>query len=180
MRRKETMPDFVFRLMAFSFKIMDLFSSPVSILDNLEIKAGDTVIDYGCGPGRYIKKASQLVGKDGVVHGVDLHHLAVATVLKLVRKENLNNVNAVQAYDYSVALPDQVADIIYAFDMFHMVEEPGKFLQELYRLLKHEGYLYLEPGHQSYALAKEKILTSGLWIILVETRYFKCTPKTVT
>lgn len=177
MRRHELMPDLAFRLMAFSFKIMDLFSSPVSILDNLGIKVGDTVIDYGCGPGRYIKKASQLVGKDGFVYGVDLHHLAVASVLKQVKKDNLSNVDAVQAYAYSVALPDQVADIIYAFDMFHMVGEPEKFLQELYRLLKPEGYLYLEPGHQSYALAREKILTSGLWIISEEVRHFKCAPK---
>lgn len=178
MRHQGPMPDLAFRMMALCFRIMDRFSSPLSKLDNMGIKPGDTVIDYGCGPGRYIKKASQLVGREGMVYGVDLHHLAVSAVNELALKENLNNVIALQANEFSVALPDHGANIVYAFDMFHMVENTGAFLQELYRLLKPEGTMFIEPGHQAFSLAREKILSSGQWrIIKEENRCFKCMPQ---
>lgn len=177
MRRKGPMPDMAFRLMTFCFKITDMFSSPSLTLNNLGIKTGDTVIDYGCGPGRYIKRASQLVGQEGKVYAIDIHHLAIAAVQEIINRDNLGNVTVLQASEYSVALPDQTADLIYAFDMFHTIIKPNLLLQEIHRLVKHTGKMFINPGHQSVALAREKILASGLWNITDETgRLYKCSP----
>lgn len=178
MRRNGPMSDQAFNIMAFCFRITDMFSSPSTILNSMGLKFGDTVIDYGCGPGRYIKKASQLVGQEGKVYAVDIHHLAIAAVQEMARKEKLTNVITERAHEYSVTIPDQAADIIYVLDMFHMVENTEPFLKELYRLLKPEGTMIIEPGHQSYSLARKKILASELWTIKEENRrFFKCTPR---
>lgn len=177
MRSKGPMSDMTFQLMTFCFKITDMFYSPSSVLDDLGIKAGDTVVDYGCGPGRYIKKASQLVGKKGKVYAVDIHHVAVAAVQEMVNRDKLDNVAVLKASEYSVALPDQTADLIYIFDMFHMVNQTDLFLREIHRLIKPAGKMVIDPGHQPVALAREKILASDLWDIIDEWgRLFSCSP----
>jgi ubiquinone/menaquinone biosynthesis C-methylase UbiE len=62
--------------------------------------------------------------------------------------------------------------------MFHMVSNPNGFLQELHRLIKPGGILYLEDGHQPRSLTREKIMNSGSWEIQEETKTFiKCKPK---
>ncbi|WP_368733850.1 methyltransferase domain-containing protein [Desulfobacter hydrogenophilus] len=38
--------------------------------------------------------------------------------------------------------------MVYARDMFHMVEKPDVFLNELSRLVKKEGTIIIEDGHQ--------------------------------
>lgn len=43
-----------FKLMSFSFKIRDLFLPRINILNEVGIKPGSTVLDYGCGSGSYI------------------------------------------------------------------------------------------------------------------------------
>ena len=51
-----------------------------------------------------------------------------------------------------------------------MVEEPAAFLTELARVLKPEGVLYIEDGHQSRAESRQKILQNGDWQIVSEDK----------
>ena len=88
----DRMPDVAFRMMAAIFKVRDKFFTVDNLLDQFEIYKGQTVVDYGCGPGSYIKKASQLVGDNGQVMAVDIHELAIKSVEKRISKENLFNV----------------------------------------------------------------------------------------
>jgi hypothetical protein len=131
----DKMPNWAFRIMAFMFNVADIFKSNDRKLDPFNIQNGQTVIDYGSGTGRYLHRASELVGVNGQV---------------------------------------------YPLDMFHMVGNPHAFLLELHRLTKSAGILYLEDGHQPRSLAKEKVLKSGCWEIIGETKTFiRCKPKTL-
>ena len=173
----ERMPGFGFRMMTWTFYLTDLFRKPDKILDEFGIEKGFTVIDYGCGPGRYIKKASRLVGEKGKVYVVDIHELAVEAVRKLTKKENLTNVVPVLANGYSCDIESDSADLIYALDMFHMIKEPELFLKELQRLAKPDGVLVIDNGHQPREKAKTKIESSGAWQIAEENkRFLKCRP----
>ena len=49
-----------FRLMILAFKIRDFFSPRITVLREPEIKPGQIVLDYGCGPGNYILPLSSL------------------------------------------------------------------------------------------------------------------------
>ena len=174
---RENMPNIAFRMMAMSFSLIDLFHSPAKLLDEIGIKKGFTVIDYGCGPGRYIKKASQLVGENGKVIAVDIHKLAVESVKKRADKENLKNVTAVLANGYSCDIEPNSADLIYALDMFHMIEQPEQLLRELHRLTKADGVLIIDDGHQPRDKAKAKVIDSKVWNIIEESkRFLKCSP----
>jgi ubiquinone/menaquinone biosynthesis C-methylase UbiE len=173
----ERMPGFGFRMMTWTFYLTDLFRKPNKILDEFGIKKGFTVIDYGCGPGRYIKKAYRLVGERGKVYAVDIHELAVEAVRKLAKKENLTNVVPVLADGYSCSIESDSADLIYAMDMFHQIRQPEPFLLELRRIVRPNGVLIIDNGHRSREKARIKIENSGAWRIAEENRRFlKCRP----
>ncbi|HOP62140.1 MAG TPA: class I SAM-dependent methyltransferase, partial [Spirochaetota bacterium] len=161
----DRMPDFSFRIMSFLFLLRDLLTPFDRKLGSFGIDKGDTVIDYGCGPGSYLSRSSALTGPEGKVFAADIHELAIQSVNRRIKEKKLNNVEAVKIDSYKCPLPDNTADIIYALDMFHMVKEPQRFLNELHRLLKKDGKLIIDDGHQSRKKSLRKISDSNLWDI---------------
>ena len=59
-------PGLHFKLMALAFKIWDFFAPRMSILKEVGIKPGLSVLDYGCGSGSYITAAAGLVRESKV------------------------------------------------------------------------------------------------------------------
>jgi ubiquinone/menaquinone biosynthesis C-methylase UbiE len=173
----ERIPDAAFVAMSFLIRVRNALFRADKRIETFGIRDGHTVIDYGCGPGVHVRRASELVGRTGRVYAVDVHRLAVESVNRIIDKYDLSNVEAVLAHGYSCSLDDHIADVIYALDMFHMVREPTAFLYELHRLLKRNGYLIIDHGHQSRELAKAKMRESGVWDIVEEYRRgLKCAP----
>lgn len=176
-RNRGIKSDFGFRIMSWIFVVRDKFMSPWKMLDKFGIQKGQTVVDYGCGPGSYLKRASELVGSKGTVVAVDAHKSAIKAVQERILKERLTNVKPVHAERNKTSLEDKTADVIYALDMFHMVAQPNVFLSELNRICKDEGLLFIDNGHQSRKEARSKINSSRAWEIVEENkRYMKCVP----
>lgn len=167
----------MYRLMVLTYNIQDLFSKPGDVLLHFEIKNGDTVVDYGCGPGRYIKKASELVGENGKVYAADIHDIAIRNVIKSIKHHKLKNVIPVQLTTDTGAIPESSADVVYALDMFHQVKEPAEFLLSIHRIIKSDGFLYLEDGHQSRKTALDKVSQSALWCVESQNdKYIQLSP----
>ncbi len=176
-KKDVAMPNIAFRIMSGIFWIMDLFKPVAKNIDEFNIVEGSTIMDYGCGPGRHIKRAAELVGTSGLVYAVDIHELAISSVQEIIEKYTLKNVATVLSDGSNIDLDDDSLDLIYALDMFHMVKNPDILLKELNRLSKKTGVLFLEDGHQPRSLARKKILDSGLWEIVNEQKkYVKCSP----
>ncbi|MCP4604781.1 MAG: class I SAM-dependent methyltransferase [Proteobacteria bacterium] len=171
----DKMPGLAFRVMSAMFWVRDKFISLDKLLDEFDIREGQTVVDFGCGPGTYIEKASALVGESGKVLAVDIHPLAIKAIEKRAAKKRLANITGHVAGVGTCPLADDTADVIYALDMFHMVAEPGPFLKELNRIAKPGSLLYIDDGHQPRAESKGKIAASGIWEIVTENkRFMKC------
>jgi ubiquinone/menaquinone biosynthesis C-methylase UbiE len=169
--------DIAFRIMSLIFVIRDRFLSPWSLLDEFGIERGQTGVDYGCGPGSYLSRASELVGSEGKVFALDINELAIKAVGRRIKKEQLSNVTVVQANGKRSFLPKETADVIYALDMFHMVSTADVFLEELNRICKDKGLLFIDNGHQSREEARFKVRSSGSWEIVEERkRFLKCRP----
>ena len=92
MKRIFNFQDIGYRLMVWTFQIRDLFDKPDRRLDDFAITQGSVVVDYGCGPGRYIRRASELVGPAGRVYAVDISRVAIDIVRKKIENDNINNV----------------------------------------------------------------------------------------
>ena len=176
-RKTDKMSDVGFRLMTLMYKFVDFFHPFDKRVKMLNIKEGFTVIDYGCGPGRYVGRVSQLVGENGKVYAVDIHGLAIEEVKNKIKKYNLKNVEPILAKGYHCEIRDNTADLIYALDMFHMINEPSELLKELHRVLKPNGTLIIEDGHQPRTKTKRKINESKMWHIDKESKeHLKCSP----
>ncbi len=155
----------------------DMISPIDKECDKFGIKKGDIVIDYGCGSGGYTKKVSQLIGEKGKVYAVDIHEQAIEAVKKKIVTYRLKNVVPVLVKDIG-QIEDNLADIIIAMDMFHMVRDADIFLQELRRLLKNNGYLFISMHHMTPAEARGKISNSNSWKIVAEIdNCLKCIPN---
>jgi SAM-dependent methyltransferase len=164
-----------FRLMTFIFKIRDSLFPYSSKLNFFGIREGDTVVDCGCGTGSCLEKASELVGHSGTVYAADIHEFALAAAEKIAKK--CLNIRTVRSTASSIPVPDGAADTVFALDMFHMVSDPDSFLKELRRITAPDGKLIIEDGHQPRSKSKQKILNSGSWKIIDETRdWIICTP----
>ena len=171
----DKMPNIAFKMMTLIFKIRNFFIPAGTCIDKFGIEKGSIVIDYGCGPGMHIKRASELVGNKGLVYAVDIHELAIKSVKKLITKHNLNNVKTLQTDGYSVEISNNTADLIYALDMFHMIKDYKSFLLELNRIGKCDCTLILEDGHQPRNKSKEKVEKSGCWKVEEEhKKYMIC------
>ena len=66
-----------FKFMTLALKFRDVFKPPRKVLEETTIKAGDTVLDFGCGPGSYSLAAARLVGEKGQVYSLDIHPMAI-------------------------------------------------------------------------------------------------------
>jgi ubiquinone/menaquinone biosynthesis C-methylase UbiE len=174
----EYLPNISFRLMSVVISMRDVFFPIGKRLDRFGIRKGFVVVDFGCGPGSYLERASQIVGDAGKVYAVDVHPLAIMSIRRKAEQKNLNNVVPVLSTGYPVDIESQSADVIYALDMFHHVKDTDGFLTELHRVLKPNGSLFIESGHQPLDGARKKILKSDCWVIVKEEQsLFECTSK---
>ncbi len=177
-RDKEKMSDASFKGMVWIFKVVDfIFPYIDRRVRNFRINEGMTVVDYGCGPGRYTTRFAKLVGENGKVYAVDIHEMAIEEVKRKVEKYRFKNIIPILISEYQSIIPDQSADIVCAIDMFFIIKKPNDFLAELKRIVKKDGRLIIDDGHQSRTETKKKILASALWEIDEETRdHLKCRP----
>ena len=74
---KNSIPNVAFKVMTLIMKLMDVFDQySRKNFETLELRPGQTIIDQGCGPARYIEFASNAFGEAGKVIAEDVHPLA--------------------------------------------------------------------------------------------------------
>ena len=61
----QPMSDRHFHCMTVMFKVRDLIVPRRKILDEVDLRPGQTVLDFACGPGAYIPDAASRVGPEG-------------------------------------------------------------------------------------------------------------------
>jgi len=115
--------EFLFRIIDFVYPYID------KRVQNFGIQPGMTVVDYGCGPGRYATRFAHLVGDNGRVFAVDIHELAIEGVKKRIQKQGLKTITPILAKGYDSGIPDGTADIVCAIDMFFKITDPSAFLK---------------------------------------------------
>ena len=112
---------------------------PEKIIDALGMKATDTVLDFGCGPGFYsvpfAKTAREVVA-------VDVQSKMLEKASRYAKKKGVK-VKALQSDARSIALPDCCFDLIFLSGVYHELAEKRKVLTELKRLLKHGGRIVI-------------------------------------
>jgi ubiquinone/menaquinone biosynthesis C-methylase UbiE len=148
--------------MAAEFKIRDYRHPRQEIVNEVGLKAGFQVLDYGCGPGGYVLPVFKAVGASGKLYALDALPIAIGMVKKIVAKNNLKNVETVLS-DCATGLPDEELDAVLLYDVFHDLEDQNAVLNELSRVLKPNGILSFSDHHMQEKEIIQKLTGSGLF-----------------
>jgi ubiquinone/menaquinone biosynthesis C-methylase UbiE len=159
------MSDFGFRAMAFMFKLRDFFRPRENIVGEVGLREGFHVLDYGCGPGGYVKPVADLVGESGRIYALDISPVAIQMVKKTAAKNQLTNVETILS-DSNTGLPDDSIDAVLLYDVFHDLTDQNKVLEELHRVLKPDGVLSFSDHHIKEDETVSKLTKRGLFTLL--------------
>jgi ubiquinone/menaquinone biosynthesis C-methylase UbiE len=135
-----------FKLMAFTFKLRDIFKPPIKKIERATIKEDDVVLDYGCGSGSYTFAASETVGKNGRVYAADINPAAIKTVENKARKKGFSNIVTILT-DCKTTIESGIIDKVLCFDVFHDISDKTCVLSEFHRVLKSDGMLCFDDHH---------------------------------
>jgi len=151
------MSNFDFKFMSLGYKFRDLRLPRKTILEEVEIKPGFKVLDFGCGPGSYIVPLTELVGESGKIYALDIHPLAIRKVQDIASRKQLANVATILS-DCQTGLPDNSLDAVLLYDAFHHLSDPDVVLKELHRVLKPDGILSFGDHH----MKEKEIVTEAI------------------
>lgn len=122
----------------------------VAFFRNLGVKEGDTVLDFGCGPGIYTLPAAKVVGASGLVVSVDRKVRERGRLKRASRAEGLNNIRTAPHLTEAITLlQGRPCNSIMLFDVLHFMEvtERLNLYGALRALLRTEGALSVHPKH---------------------------------
>jgi ubiquinone/menaquinone biosynthesis C-methylase UbiE len=113
-------------------------------LDLVQLQAGESVLDVGCGTGALTRLARERVGESGKVYGIDAASQMINVARHKAGKHNL-------AIDFQVGLveklafPDNSLDVVLSSLMMHHLPDELKLqgLAEIARVLKSGGRLLI-------------------------------------
>lgn len=151
-----------FRLMALTFAVRDRVSPRSDVLKEAGLRAGLSVLDYGCGPGSYVVPAAESVGAAGKVFALDVDPRAIASAARRAEAQRLKNVETILS-DCKTGLPDQSVDIVLLYDTLHKLASPPEVLEELHRVLKPKGILSVSDHHLNDAQITDILSADGLF-----------------
>lgn len=113
-------------------------------LDALDPKAGDSVLEIGCGPGRGLRGALKRVGREGFVAGLD--HSALAAHLAghaIHRSIHAGRALVMRGDAARMAFRDMMFDKAFAVNSFQFWPDPARALREIARVLAPKGRLVI-------------------------------------
>ena len=119
------------------------------------VRAGQAVLDFGCGQGHYTKPAARIVRACGTVYALDKNPAALDALMRSASEERLTNIKRVDTGGtMPLPLGNTSIDVVLLYDVLHLVgpsQGTGKtgnhstatdrkrLLKELHRVLKPAG-----------------------------------------
>ncbi|MBV6653689.1 MAG: arsenite methyltransferase [Mameliella sp.] len=104
------------------------------------IKAGDMVLDLGCGAGNDVFVAQKLTGDQGYVIGIDMTEAMIAKAKNNKEKLGLTNVEFRLGDIEDMPVDSSTIDVAISNCVMNLVPDKAKAYSELFRVLKPGGH----------------------------------------
>jgi ubiquinone/menaquinone biosynthesis C-methylase UbiE len=115
------------------------------VFNELQLQGGIGFLDLGCGRGEYAIIASDIVGNEGEVYGIDLWEEGINSLREEASARGSSNIKALVAdAGKRVPLKNLSIDVCFMATVFHdlvLANTAETALQEISRVLKKEGIL---------------------------------------
>ena len=106
-----------------------------------ELRAGQTVLDLGCGGGIDVLLSARRVGPTGKAFGLDMTDQMLALAEENKQKSGLTNVHFLRGEIESIPLPDDCVDVIISNCVINLSADKDRVLREAFRVLRPGGRL---------------------------------------
>jgi len=127
-------------------RIYDAVFGPVlqpgrrALLERLELKPGDRVLEVGVGTGLSLPLYPRRVR----ITGIDVSREMLEKARARVKRRRLDNVEALLEMDAEqMAFPDASFDKVVAMYVVSVVARPGRLLEELHRVCRPQGEIFI-------------------------------------
>lgn len=107
------------------------------------LRAGEAVLDLGCGAGVDAIMAALMVGPSGPVTGLDLVPEMLARAQENARLAGAAPIDFREGSAEVLPFPDNTFDVVISNGVFNLVVDKPKALQEVFRVLKPGGRFML-------------------------------------
>lgn len=140
---------------------MNLEERMLQLLEEVGIKAGQVVLDFGCGSGIYAIPAAMIVGDKGKVYALDKDSEVLNELMQKAQSAGLNNIDRVETHgELRIHLADGSVDVVLLFDVLHSyyfprADDRRRLLDEVYRICKAEARLLVYPKHMELTARDE-------------------------
>ena len=119
--------------------------NPQKVLAKLQIKRGNKVADFGCGPaGHFTIPLAGAVGSHGQVYAIDVLKSALEAVESRARQEGVKNIKIIWS-NFEIAGATSIApaslDAGVLVNVLYQSEKRQEIFKEIHRLLKSSGKL---------------------------------------
>jgi arsenite methyltransferase len=107
------------------------------------LKAGDNVVDVGCGAGIDSLITAGMIGPEGQVIGVDMTPAMLSKADNARQEAGITNAEFKDGYGEKLPVSDGWADVVISNGVFNLMPDKLAALQEMSRVLKPGGRLQL-------------------------------------
>lgn len=135
------------------------FVDPKEIIKIAEIKSGQKVADFGCGPGYFSLPAAEAVGEGGIVYAFDVLPSALEAIAGRVKIKNIDNVIAKRVNlekENGTGLENDSVDWVILKDMLFQNKNKNSILKEAKRILKSGGNVLIMEWNENIFIGPEK------------------------
>ena len=152
------------------YKHQFLDKNQSKVLFDVGVRAGQVVLDFGCGSGVYAIPAAKLVGDKGRVYALDINSEFLDKVEQMAKEEGLTNIVRIDAsMVMEIPLKNKTVDVMLLIDVLHLIKDRETLFKEAYRILKRGGLIVVYPMHvtekevEDLAASRNLILESKMF-----------------
>ena len=105
----------------------------------IELKAGETVLDLGCGAGLDLYFYAKAVGVNGKVYGLDISKDMVNKARRNMETVDIHNVDVRIGYSDNIPFKNDFFDVVASNGIYNLSPDKEKVMREVFRVLKPGG-----------------------------------------
>ncbi|AXK36781.1 methyltransferase domain-containing protein [Streptomyces armeniacus] len=133
-----------------------------------ELRAGQAVLDVGCGPGSVTVDLGRAVAPGGQVTGVDAAEAVLGQARALAAERGLDNVRFAPADVHALGFPDGSFDVVHAHQLLQHVGDPVGALREMRRVCAPGGVVAVRDSDYAGMTWYPRIPALDDWLDLYE------------